>query len=243
MLLPRPEYAVHKAWMYRLLIAIADQQLLSGSLRFKGGTCAAMRGFLDRFSVDLDFDLVLPENNKAVQKELEKIFKKAGLIIKDKSSALPQYFLKYPSQTDQRNTIKLEAVFPVPVNNAYEPVRFNDIDRILYCHTLETMFSNKLVSLLDRYDKHRSIAGRDLYDIHTFLIKGYSFNPDIITERRQTDLETFFSELIAFIEEKITQTIINQDLNYLLPNNAFQQIRKSLKQEVIMLLKDRVELI
>ena len=43
---------------YRLLSAIYDNQILAGSLYFKGGTCVAMQGLLDRFSIDLDFDYV-----------------------------------------------------------------------------------------------------------------------------------------------------------------------------------------
>lgn len=58
MLLPDSKQAIHKAWLYRLLAAIYDNQTLSGLLYFKGGTCAAMLGWLDRFSIDLDFDFV-----------------------------------------------------------------------------------------------------------------------------------------------------------------------------------------
>lgn len=43
--------------MNRLLIEIVDQPVLAHNLVFKGGTCAGMLGYLDRFSVDLDFDL------------------------------------------------------------------------------------------------------------------------------------------------------------------------------------------
>ena len=47
---------IHKAWLYRVLEAIASDQYLSSVLYFKGGTCASMLGWLDRFSIDLDFD-------------------------------------------------------------------------------------------------------------------------------------------------------------------------------------------
>ena len=57
MILPSPKDALHRGQMYRVLTAIADSSFLSRSLIFKGGTCAAMQGCLDRFSVDLDFDL------------------------------------------------------------------------------------------------------------------------------------------------------------------------------------------
>ena len=64
MLIPRREDAIHKAWLLRLLTAICEQPTLSQNLGFKGGTCAAMRGFLNRFSIDLDFDLLADGKKK-----------------------------------------------------------------------------------------------------------------------------------------------------------------------------------
>ena len=49
--------AYHKAQLYRLLIRLLDNQKIASDIFFKGGTCSSMLGFLDRFSVDLDFDL------------------------------------------------------------------------------------------------------------------------------------------------------------------------------------------
>lgn len=54
----RPEDIINKSYLHRLLAEIVDQPTLGQSLAFKGGTCAAMLGYLDRFSVDLDFDVV-----------------------------------------------------------------------------------------------------------------------------------------------------------------------------------------
>jgi len=41
-----------------------------------------------------------------------------------------------------------------------------DIDRYVNCQTLETLVANKMVAITDRYKLHKSIAARDLYDIH-----------------------------------------------------------------------------
>ena len=54
----RPEDILHKSQLNRLLIEIIDQPTLSQNLAFKGGSCASMLGYLDRFSVDLDFDVL-----------------------------------------------------------------------------------------------------------------------------------------------------------------------------------------
>lgn len=107
MILPNPKEAKHKAWLYRLLAAIYDNRTLASALYFKGGTCAAMRGWLDRFSIDLDFDYVADNVEvELVRKNMEKTFKALGLTVKEKSQRVPQYFLKYPAEEGERNTMR-----------------------------------------------------------------------------------------------------------------------------------------
>lgn len=236
MILPKKTDALHKAWLYRLLSSIADDTFLVSVLRFKGGTCAAMRGLLERFSIDLDFDLLDSSKVQETRRHLEHIFVDLGLKIDQKSRSVPQYFLKYPNQDGQRNTIQIDVTFPPAQNNEYEAVRFVDIDRILYCHTIPTMFANKLVALLDRYEKYGSIAGRDLFDIQTFFLKGFSYKPEIIEERTGKSVSAFLTALKKFIAKNVTQTIIDQDLNTLLPPEEFRKVRRILKEEVMRFL-------
>lgn len=234
--------AVHKAWLYRVLIAILDNNNLH-KLYFKGGTCASMAGFLDRFSVDLDFDYVGEQKDlKNVRQELEKIFKDLGLEIKDASKKVPQYFLKYPAKNSHsRNTLKIDITFPPPVANVYEPIKLVDINKIVVCQNISTMFANKLVAVLDRFERNNSIAGRDIYDIHHFFLNGYRYNEEVIVERTSLDSITFFKKLSNFINKHITETILNQDLNPLVPYEKFNKIRKSLKRETLMFLDDEIK--
>ncbi|OGJ51456.1 hypothetical protein A2335_03790 [Candidatus Peregrinibacteria bacterium RIFOXYB2_FULL_32_7] len=240
MILPNPQDALHLAWLYRLLTEIIDCQNISSIIAFKGGTCATMRGWLNRFSVDLDFELIEDLDAKKMlsfRQSLRKIFSKLDLEIKDQSKIIPQYFLKYTAPENQRNTIKLEFIPKTAQSNTYDMVRLIDIDRIIRCYNQETMFSNKLIALLDRYEKHKIIAARDLYDINQFLLQGFKFKPSIIKERTKLSVSKFFIKLNSFIEKKITQEIINQDLNYLLNQEEFQKIRKTLKNESLLFLK------
>ncbi len=242
MILSSKKDAIHRAWLYRVLINILDNEKLS-DLYFKGGTCAAMLGFLDRFSVDLDFDYRGDEKDiPKLRKELKKIFSKLGLEIKDESNAVPQYFLRYPTKNEGvRNTLKIDITFPTPLNNKYEMQRLIDIDRIARCQNIETMFANKLVALIDRYEKNGSIAGRDIYDIHHFFLNGFSYNREVIEERTGLELEEFFEKLSNFIQEKISDKIITQDLNMLIEYDKFRKIRKTLKTETIMFIKNEIE--
>lgn len=239
LILPKPKDAIHKAWLYRVLARIYENAALAHILYFKGGTCAAMLGYLDRFSVDLDFDYLGSKEAVAeTRTHFEAVFHDLGLTIHDQSNVAPQYFLKYEAPEGERNTLKIDISFPPPKANTYEPKRFQEIDRIITCQTIETMMANKLVALMDRYEHHEAIAGRDLYDVHHFFMKGYRYNEEVIRERTGKGVRQFFADLVMFIEKHITEEIINQDLNTLLSYKQFSRIRKILKQETLMFLRD-----
>lgn len=232
--------ALHKTIMIRVLLKILDDTFLAQNMLFKGGTCASMLGYLDRFSVDLDFDIRDKELSVEISKRLEEIFIALDLEVKDYSKNVLQYYLKYDAPAGTRNTLKIDAVDVPFKNNNYENMLLSEINRYATCQTKETLFTNKLVALIDRYDKHDAIAGRDLYDIHHFLKNGFNLNEELVVERRGVDIKTYLKQLIEFINEHITQTVINQDLNFLLDYKKFNAIRQTLKEETIILLKDRL---
>ncbi len=241
MQLSNPKDARHKGWLYRTLTNIADDPFLVNVLAFKGGTCAAMLGFLDRFSVDLDFDYRGEERTfDEAREHLEKIFTNLGLVIKDQNPRIPQYFLKYPAPEGERNTLKIDMSFPPVAANIYEARQFSDIDRILTCQTIETMFANKLAALTDRFQKSGSIAGRDIYDIHFFFENGRRYTEAVVAERTGKPISAFFRDLIEFIEQKVTNGMLSEDLNILVPPETFRRIRKTLKQETLAFLRDEL---
>lgn len=241
MILPNPKEAFHKAQMYRLLIKILDHPFISHNVYFKGGTAAAMLGWLDRYSIDLDFDLKKNADVRKIDKELEKIFQNLDLTIDRKSDKTLFYVLKYSSPSFHRNSIKLSLIDFQLESNKYQPYLLPEINRFAYCQTVETMFANKLVAIIDRYQKKQMIAGRDLYDIHHFYIKGFRYLPEIIVERTGKKPIDYFKKLKEFIEKKITEKMIVQDLNFLLSKKNFLKIKKVLKQEVIMFLSDEIK--
>jgi len=241
-ILPDKKDAIHKAWMFRVLRTLADDTHLTEMLVFKGGTCAAMRGFLDRFSVDLDFDYIgSTDEMDAIRKRLEKLFSDLGLTVRDASKEVPQYFLKYPAGESDRTTLKFEATTLISAANKTEKVRLMDIDRVLSCQTIETMFAHKLVALMDRYERHGSIAGRDVYDIHHFFLNGFSYTAEVLQDRRGVTVLEYLKELHAFIAHTVTDTVINQDLNMLLTPDQFQKIRHILKEETLAFLDDEIK--
>jgi predicted nucleotidyltransferase component of viral defense system len=239
--LPHSQDIFHRIQLYRLLTKILDSPIISHAIHFKGGTAAAMLGFLDRFSVDLDFDLENEADKSAIANGLKDIFKKLNLEIKQKSRNSLFYVVRYQAPPGSRNSIKMSMIDSPLKSNLYSVLKLNDIDRFASCQTKETMFANKLVAVTDRYKKHKVVAGRDIYDIHHFFISGFDYIEAVIEERTGSKASAYLKHLANFIEKKVTDRTINEDLGSLLPYDKFQKIRKSLKKEVLLFLKDRLK--
>lgn len=232
----RPEDIIHKSHLHRLLMEIVDQPLMAQTLALKGGTCAAMLGYLDRFSVDLDFDVLKDADEAALRKAFHQVFDHLGFSVTLEFEKALFFQLRYPSSPGKRNTLKVSAGNMRFGANQYKVQYFPEIDRLVNSQTIETMFANKLVAAMERYVQHKTIAGRDMYDIHHFFVQGYAYNGAIIRERTGLEPQEYFGTLIAFIKKHITQTIIDEDLNSLLPYKKFKQIRKILIPETLSIL-------
>jgi len=232
----RPEDTLHKSYLNRLLMEIVDRTVLAQNLAFKGGTCAAMLGYLDRFSIDLDFDLLNSAAEKELRDELKEVFEGLGLtLVRELTNGL-FFQLRYLNDPGKRNTLKISASGVQVKANLYKVQYFPEIDRVINSQTLETMVANKLVAVTDRYTQHKAIAGRDIYDIHTFLVHGYGFHAPILQERTGLEPYQYLSALIQFIKVNVNQKMIDEDLNTLLTPSHFQQIRKILIPETLALL-------
>ena len=233
--------ALHKAQLYRLLICLLDNQKIAPNIFFKGGTCTAMLGFLDRFSVDLDFDLKKEANKQELRKELRSLFSNLGLEVKDESKTALQFFLKYQAPENQRNTIRLEILDNPFLTIDYRAQYLREIDRTAICQTRESIFANKLVALTDRYKKRKTIAGRDVYDIHYFFSQGYDYKQEIIKERTGKSVLAYLKELRTFVKDRMSQAIINQDINFLLPYEKFRILNKTLRTETLVMISDEIK--
>jgi predicted nucleotidyltransferase component of viral defense system len=235
----RPDDIMHKSYLNRVLMEIIDRPRLAHNLAFKGGTCASMLGYLDRFSVDLDFDILKNADETILRDEFHQVFDHLGLQLTGEFEKVLFFQLRYPNspgKRNMRNTLKVSGSNLVVNANQYKVQYFTEIDRLMNSQTIETMFANKLVAVTDRFAQHKAIAGRDIYDIHHFFVQGYSYHGPIIYERTGLEPKDYFRKLIDFINQHVNQTVINEDLNALLPNTLFQQIRKILIPETLSLL-------
>jgi hypothetical protein len=181
-------------------------------------------------------DTAKPELRQALQK----VFNHLGMVITLEYKNALIYQLRYPSAPRKRSTIKVSASDVKISSNQYHVQYFLEIDRLVKSQTIETMFANKLVAITDRYEQHKSLAGRDLYDVHHFFTQGYGYIGEIIQERTGLGPSQYLRKLVDFIKVHFTQTIINEDLNSLLPPAQFQGIRKILLPETIAMLEREI---
>jgi len=240
MILPKSTDAPHKVQMYRLLTAIITDVELSKVLVFKGGTCAVLRGWLDRFSIDLDFDLTDKSKSTHFREKLHDIFKDLHFEIKDESKRHLQFFLKYESVDSLRNTLKLEINDDISPYNDTEIASLLEINLLALTQTKSTMVANKLVAALGRYAQHGTIAGRDFYDLHHFLTNGYDIKKDIVEERTATSFDSYIKKVIEFLELKVTDQHLYEDLNPLIPSDRLKQTIGHLRQELLWMLRGLV---
>ena len=240
MILPQPKDAQHKLVMLRLLREILCNKDLRLCLQFKGGTYAALRGVLDRFSVDLDFDLPDKNKKKQVRQACYRIFDKLGFQIKDESKKYLQFFLRYEAKAGERNTIKLEINDKPSIKNTYEKIHLKEIN--MYCsgHTLGTMVANKLVASLARFEKTNKIAGRDFYDLWYFFLNGLPVNQAVVENSTKMSYVKYLDKVVEFLERRVTDKVLNQDLNPLLPVSVLNKTIQQIRPELLSLLKDEI---
>ncbi|MFA5776124.1 MAG: nucleotidyl transferase AbiEii/AbiGii toxin family protein [Patescibacteria group bacterium] len=231
----------HKVQLLRLLSEILKNNMLANELMFKGGTYAALRGVLNRFSVDLDFDLPNKDAKSKIENRLYDIFKDLGLEIKNQSKNYLQFFLKYPvTLPTERNTLKLE-INDVPSQfNKYEKVNLLELNMFCNGHTVETMFANKLVAAKARFDKKGKVSGRDFYDLHKFFEQGFGVNTVVVKDLTKMSYKNYLGDLVKFVEKEVSEQTINEDLNTILDKKELNIISKHLKTELIFMLNDEL---
>lgn len=222
----------HKKIMLGILADISKDPELSVNLGFKGGTCCYFVYGLDRFSVDLDFDLLDAEKKDLVIKKMYELLKKYGTIKKGSNESRVK--LKY---SDDSSALKIDISSRDELNhlNSYE---ITDIVSGVPLNILkqEDMFAHKLVAIKDRFENrsaNKIIANRDIYDINFFFNKNWEINYEIILLRRKKDAKLYFKELMEFIEKNVDNKKILDGIGALVSDEKREWVKNELKNEVI----------
>ena len=101
--------SVHKTILFQILKDVYSDTTIAPFLGFKGGTAALMFYDLDRFSVDLDFDLLDEGKEDYVFENVTAIIKKYGTLKESYKKRFNLFCLL--SYEDKAHNIKIEINF------------------------------------------------------------------------------------------------------------------------------------
>jgi len=230
----------HQLIMGQILKDIYTDVSIGPLLGFKGGSCAYFFYNLPRFSVDLDFDLLVvnEENQKLVFEKIIAILNKYGQI-KD------QYIKRFTvlallSYGGEDQNIKVEINVREPIEgprNHYELKEYLGIS--MFVAKKDYLFASKLSALTLRNET----ATRDIYDIHYFAKNNWDIDSEVIKERTGKTTKEYLADCIAFIE-KVKGNQILQGLGELINSEKEKAwIRNHLKADSIFMLKNYISAI
>lgn len=218
----------HKFLLMSILLDISKDNLLKSYLVFKWWTSLFLLYGLDRFSTDLDFDLIENEDNsKEILSKLKNILSKYG-IIKDNFIKRNTIFLLL-SYWEIDHNIKIE-ISTRWVSWEYELKNFMWIK--LNVLNIDYLTANKFITLTNR----NKIANRDIYDIHFILKNNFAINKEQIKKITWKSYEDYILYMIQFLEKLWESYNILDWLWVTLDQKQKNFVKKNLINETIFLL-------
>ncbi|MFZ5376374.1 MAG: nucleotidyl transferase AbiEii/AbiGii toxin family protein [Patescibacteria group bacterium] len=221
-----PDISLHRTILFQVLKDIYSDTTIAPLLGFKGGTAAVMFHNLDRFSVDLDFDLLDEGNEDHVFERITKIIKKYGAV-KDSYKKRNNLFWLL-SYEDKARNIKVE-VNRRHFGSSYEIRSYLGVSMLVMIK--EDMFAHKLMAMFERIGK----TSRDIYDVWFFLEKHFPINKTIVEQRAKMPFEQLVKKCVEKLEKMNNRNIL-MGLGELLTDGQKDWARAKLKQETIALL-------
>ena len=221
----------HKTILLQILKDIYTDTSLGPVLGFKGGTAAYLFYRLERFSVDLDFDLLDSEQESSVYKKLEVILDQYGVI---KEKHRKQHTLLFVlSYDDQAQNIKIEVNLR-NFGSSFQLKNYLGIPMLVMVR--EDMFAHRLVAMLER----KKTANRDVYDVWHFLKNRWPVNKQIVEKRTRMSFKDYLRKCLALVES-LTDRNILAGMGELLDEKQRNWARANLKKDTIFLVKIRLE--
>ena len=225
----------HQLIMGQVLKDIYTDVSISSLLGFKGGTCAYFFYDLPRFSVDLDFDLLVvnEENQKMVLEKIVAILSKYGQVKEQYIKRFTVFALLSYGNND--HNIKIEINVRKLVENIKDHYEIKEYLGIsMFVAKKDYLFASKLSALTLRTET----AMRDIFDIHYFAKNNWDINTEVIKERTGKITKEYLADCIAFIE-KVKNNQMLQGLGELVDSEKEKEwIRTHLKTDSIFMLRN-----
>jgi len=213
----------HRLILFNLIRDIY-QSAVGDILGFKGGTMAYFFYGLDRFSVDLDFDLLNEKKINLIKNNLSPIIKKYGEIIEERNKFFTYFYLL--SYEKKQRHVKIE-ISKRDILSSYEISNFYGVD--VKIQKIEDAFATKLLACTTR----KTTAYRDYYDVLFYLKKGVMPNEKIIYKITKKSLPSYLKDLKKRIADNLTGQKVIEGIGELINQNQKEYIRKKFKDELI----------
>jgi len=223
--------ATHRTILFQILKDIYSYTTVAPFLGFKGGTAAVMFYGLDRFSVDLDFDLLDETKQDIVFERLIKIVARHGDI---KESYIKRFSLFcLLSYEDKARNVKVE-VNRSQFGSRYEIKTYLGVSMPVMVQA--DMFAHKLMAMHERIGK----TSRDIYDVWFFLNNRFPINKEIVEKRALMPFDQIIDKCIDQLEKLNDRRILDGVGEFLTPSQK-DWAKAKLRQETIALLTLRKE--
>jgi len=223
--------SVHKTILFQILKDIYSDTTIAPFLGFKGGTAALMFYGLDRFSVDLDFDLLDESKENYVFERVIDIAKKYGTLKESYKKRFNLFCLL--SYEDKTHNIKIE-INRRRFGSKFEIKTYLGVSMLVMVR--EDMFAHKLMAMSERIGK----TSRDIYDVWFFLKERFPINKEIVEERSGVSFEVQTQKCIGQLEKMNNRNILD-GVGELLTTSQKDWAKAKLRVETIALLKLRLE--
>jgi predicted nucleotidyltransferase component of viral defense system len=221
--------STHKTILFQILKDIYSDTTISPFLGFKGGTAALMFYGLDRFSVDLDFDLLDETKEDHVFERVVKIVQKYGTL-KDSFKKRHNLFCLL-SYEDRAHNVKVE-INRRQFGSKYEIKTYLGVSMLVM--VTEDMFAHKLMAMYERIGK----TSRDIYDVWFFLKNRFPINKEIVEQRAGVSFDELIEICIRRLEKMNNRNILD-GVGELLTEGQKDWARAKLREETVALLKLR----
>lgn len=215
---------LHRKKMIQIWIDIVNSAY-GKILWFKWWTLLYLLYNLDRFSTDLDFNLLETVDEEQMMKDISKICKKHG-IVKDIYNKYNTIFFLIDYAPGEMN-IKIEISKKTNKNDTYSYKSILGYQAL--CMDIDCCFTNKLVALIERWNT----VSRDLYDVHFFLKNNSSINEKLLQERTKKSYTEYLKKVVKFIPKHFNKKNLLAGLWELVEEKQKNFIKNELIQETI----------
>ena len=224
------DIATHRTILFQILKDIYSNTTISPFLGLKGGTAALIFHDLDRFSVDLDFDLLDESQEETVFERVTRIVQKQGML----KEAFRKRFNLFVmlSYEDRARNVKVE-INRRQFGSSYEIKTYLGIS--MQVMVVQDMFAHKLMAMYERSSK----TSRDIYDVWFFLKSRTPINKEIVENRAQMPFDELVLLCVDQLEKMNNRHILN-GVGELLSASQKDWAKAKLREETISLLKLRL---